>query len=97
MKGTLFLDFFEKSSNSFVKTKEILQTFSQILGSKENHKEQKILLILPQPNRSIWLASRNLKNVEVTSANCLNVRQLLHCQTIILSTQCREIIMSTYG
>jgi len=96
-EGNSFPGFFEKSSNSFVKTKEILQTFSQILGSKENHKEQKILLILPQPNRSIWLASRNLKNVEVTSANCLNVRQLLHCQTIILSTQCREIIMSTYG
>jgi len=75
----------------------MIRTFSQILGSKETYQKQKILLILPQPNRSIWLASRNLKNVEVTSANCLNVRQLLHCQTIILSTQCREIIMSTYG
>jgi len=92
-----FSGFFEKSLNPSCKTKTILQTFAQIFGAENNLKEQKILLILPQPNRSIWLASRNLKNVEVTSANCLNVRQLLHCQAIILSTQCREIITSTYG
>ena len=54
-------------------------------------------MILPKADRTIWLASRNLKNVEVTTANCLNVKQLLHSHSILLFPNSIDIITATYG
>lgn len=70
------------SSSLVLKTKNIIFFFSKILGQFE--KEKKILLILPKLTPKIQLACRNLKNVEVTVVNDLNVKQLLHSQTILL-------------
>ena len=84
---TLFDDF------QTTKTKSVVQ-FIKNLGLKEN---EKILFILPVSNNVLWLASRNLKNIELTTANCLNIEQILKTKYIILSNSSLDIINSTYG
>ena len=76
-----------------VKTKNIVKFISD-LGLNSN---EKILFILTKPNQEFWLASRNLKNVEVTTSNCLNIEQLLKTTHIILSKPSLDLINSTYG
>jgi len=76
-----------------VKTKNIVKFISE-LGLNSN---EKILFILTKPNKEFWLASRNLKNVEVTTSNCLNIEQLLKTTHIILSKPSLDLINSTYG
>ena len=76
-----------------VKTKNVLKFISE-LGLNTN---EKILFILTNPNKQFWLAARNLKNVEVTTANCLNIEQLLKTTHIILSKASLESINSVYG
>ena len=76
-----------------VKTKNIVKFISD-LGLNSN---ERILFILTKPNKEFWLASRNLKNVEVTTSNCLNIEQLLKTTHIILSKPSLDLINSTYG
>jgi ribosomal protein L4 len=58
--------------------------------------ESKILFVLTKPNRNFWLATRNLKNIEVTTVNCLNLKQLLHTNQILLSEQALSLINLNY-
>jgi large subunit ribosomal protein L4 len=76
-----------------VKTKQVLKFISDLgLNTTE-----KILFILTKPNKQFWLASRNLKNIEVTTANCLNIEQLLKTTHIILSNASLDSINLIYG
>jgi large subunit ribosomal protein L4 len=54
-------------------------------------------MILPEANKNIWLATRNLKNIETTRATALNIEQILKSETILLSKESLDIINSTYG
>jgi large subunit ribosomal protein L4 len=65
-----------------LKTKNIVKFFVKILGQFSENK--KILLILPKLIPNIQLACRNLKNVEVTIVNDLNVKQLLQSKIILI-------------
>jgi large subunit ribosomal protein L4 len=76
-----------------VKTKSILN----ILSTLNVNKNEKTLFVLKETNRNFWLATRNLKNIEVTTAACLNIEQLLKTKNIILSQQGLELINETYG
>lgn len=91
------LVFFDESLlnefNTTIKTKNIL-SFLSTLKVEAN---SRILFILTKPNKEFWLATRNLKNVEVTVANCLNIEQLLKTNQIILSNTSLELINLTYG
>jgi large subunit ribosomal protein L4 len=78
---------------STIKTK-ILIDFIATLGLNS---DSKILFILTKPNKNFWLASRNLKNIEVTCATSLNIEQLLKTKNIILSNTGLELINLTYG
>ena len=89
----IFVDDSSFKTNDVVKTKTVTKLLSD-LGLKNN---EKILFILTEPNKQFWLASRNLKNVEVTAANCLNIKQLLSTNHIILSNASLDSINSTYG
>jgi large subunit ribosomal protein L4 len=83
------------SFNEFnnVKTKNIIKFITE-LGINE---KEKILFILPTSNKFLWLASRNLKNVEITTGNSINIEQILKTKHIILSNSSLEIINLTYG
>lgn len=75
------------------KTKEISKLINE-LGLNLN---SKILVILTKSNKLFWLAARNLKNIEITTASSLNIEQLLKSNHIILSNLGLELINSTYG
>jgi large subunit ribosomal protein L4 len=79
--------------NANIKTKNVLN----FLENLKIDSKAKILFILTKPNHDFWLATRNLKNVEVTVANCLNIEQLLKTNQIILSNTSLELINLTYG
>ena len=83
------------SFNEFnnIKTKNIIKFITE-LGINET---EKILFILPTSNKFLWLASRNLKNVEITTGNSINIEQILKTKHIILSNSSLEIINLTYG
>jgi large subunit ribosomal protein L4 len=89
----IFVD--NNSFNEFtgVKTKNITNTIKN-LGLKSN---EHILFILPEVNKDFWLASRNLKNIEDTTSNCLNIKQLLSTNHIILSNDSLDSINAIYG
>ena len=76
-----------------VKTKKVCELIST-LDLKQN---AKILFVFEKQNKFFWLSTRNLKNVEVTTATCLNIEQLLNASHIILSNNGLDLINSTYG
>jgi large subunit ribosomal protein L4 len=92
-KEFLFVEDNVFSNPELTKTKQIIKTLTQLnLGA-----DSKILILLPAPNRKLWLATRNLKNIDLTVATCLNIKQLLNTNHIVLSKASLELINSTYG
>ena len=95
LKKQQFVFVNETSFNEFdvIKTKNVTKFISDCgLNTSE-----KILFILTKPNKQFWLAARNLKNIEITTANCLNIEQLLKTNHIILSKASLDSINSIYG
>lgn len=74
------------------KTKQVIKLFSDL----KINIDEKILVILSQPNAQFWESTSNLKNVIVTTANCLNIKELLHAKHIILSQNSLDIINANY-
>jgi large subunit ribosomal protein L4 len=92
-KEFLFVEDTLFNSSTITKTKQILKMLKELNLSSD----AKILIILTAPNRQLWLAARNLKNIDLTVATCLNIKQLLKTNHIVLSNSSLELINSTYG
>lgn len=92
-KEFVFVDENALSNFNVIKTKETLKLLQTLNVSTT----KKILFVLSAPNKNLWLATRNLKNVVITTAKCLNLKQLLHTHHIILSQSSLDLINSTYG
>lgn len=74
------------------KTKEIVQMLSTLnIPSTE-----RILIVLTKSNPQFWESASNLKNVVITTAQCLNIKELLHANHIIMSQDSLNIINSNY-
>ena len=84
----------EKTLTNFnvIRTKEIIN----LLSNFQFLPTSKILFILSKPNKNFWLSSKNLKNIEVTTASCLNLKQLLNAKHIVLSEQSLDVIKVTF-
>ena len=95
LKKQQFLFINEDTYTKFdsVKTKNVCQLISTL----DLKADAKILVILEQTNKFFWLSTRNLRNVEVTTAACLNIEQLLNANHIVLSNSGLDLINSTYG
>jgi large subunit ribosomal protein L4 len=95
LKKQQFLFINEDTYTKFdsVKTKNVCELIST-LNLKQN---SKILFVLEKQNKFFWLSTRNLRNVEVTTAACLNIEQLLNANHIVLSNNGLDLINSTYG
>lgn len=76
-----------------IKTKSI----ASFLTESKINLNSRVLFVLAKPNKGVWLATRNLKNIEVTTGNCLNLAQILNATQIILSNTSLELINLTYG
>jgi large subunit ribosomal protein L4 len=85
--------FDQNEESEITKTKNIVKFLKDL--NLQNSK--KILFILPASNKNVWLATRNLKNVEITTASCLNLCQLLEAEHILVSTLSFDIVNQTYG
>ena len=92
-KEFLFVDQNLFTNSTITKTKQFLTVLKEL----NLNTEAKILIILPTPNKQLWLATRNLKNIDLTVATCLNIKQLLNTNHIVLSNSTLELINSTYG
>jgi large subunit ribosomal protein L4 len=83
--------FFENLNVS--KTKDVLK----LLSTNQIDYSQKILIIVPEQNKNIWLTTRNIPNICVTTPNCLCLDHLLNSNSIILSQKSFESIQFIYG
>ena len=92
-KEFLFIEDTLFTNATITKTNQILKIFKE-LNLKA---DAKILIVLTAPNKQLWLATRNLKNIDLTVASCLNIKQLLKTNHIVLSNSSLELINSTYG
>ena len=88
-----FIEETKLSNFNAIKTKEIINLISNFNFLPSS----KILFILSKPNKNFWLSSKNLKNIEVTTASCLNLKQLLNAKHIVLSEQSLDVINLTFG
>jgi large subunit ribosomal protein L4 len=95
LKKNKFVFIEEQELNFFteIKTKSVCKFLSKI----NIQEKEKILFILETPNKNFWLASRNLKNIEIATVNCLNVDQLLKSDYIVLSKSSLQKINKIYG
>lgn len=95
LKKKQFVFIPEENFNEFnsIKTKKL----SGLIAGLNLNVNSKILFILSKPNKFLWLSSRNLKNVDITTSSCLNIEQLLNANHIILSNTGLELINTTYG
>lgn len=58
--------------------------------------DQKTLLILPESNKNILLAARNLPKAEVVTPQQLNVFNMMHAQKIILCEKSLSVIIQKF-
>jgi large subunit ribosomal protein L4 len=79
------------------KTNNLSKKISTILPIKKETKKKKLLFILPNTNKTFWQATKNMKNITLTTANCLNLSQLLEAEHIFLPKSSFEIINQIYG
>jgi len=75
------------------KTKDVIEFFSKF---EINFKEKKVLCILTKPNYEFWVACRNIKNLRVIDAACLNIKELLWTDYLLFSDDTFKIIEANY-
>jgi large subunit ribosomal protein L4 len=88
-----FNNFENQIATSPIKTKD----FVKFLKNLNINLTEKILIILPYSNLRIYHATKNIKTISLIKPNCLDIKQLLHSNRIILSKSSEELIYSTYG
>lgn len=92
-KNILLADesFFEQFNE--IKTKKV----TNLLSNFKIKKNEGTLFILSQPNRNLWLSTRNLKKISLTTAHSLNIADLLNNKHIIVSNSSLDLINLIYG
>lgn len=75
------------------KTKDFAKT---ILDLGKNTAE-KTIIVVPTIDENLRRASKNLKNIRVLQANCLNIKDLLLTKSIIIAKESLKIIEETYN
>lgn len=89
-KNIIVVDRFEVPS---LKTKDFVQSLVT-LGANPF---EKLVLIAPKIEEGLRRPSKNLKNVKLLQANCLNIKELLTTKSIILTKESLKIIEETYN
>lgn len=89
-KNIIVVDHFEVPS---LKTKDFIQSLSKL--GKDPF--TKTVIIVPKIEESLRRPSKNLKNIKLLQANCLNIKELLITKSIILTKESLKIIEETYN
>jgi large subunit ribosomal protein L4 len=92
---------YKASSNSII----VLEDFSfeapktsQVLniGNKLNVADKKILFVLREQNKNIYLSSRNVQGVEVITASELNTYEIMNASTLVLVESAIDVLQATF-
>lgn len=75
------------------KTKDLVNTITS-LGK---NRLEKVVLIVPKIEESLRRSSKNLKNIKVLQANCLNIKDILLTKSIIMDKKSLKIIEEIYN
>ena len=73
------------------KTGEIVK-----MGNNLNIADKKILFVLPEQNKNIYLSSRNVQGIEVVTANELNTYRIVKASKLILTERAIDVLQSTF-
>ncbi len=73
------------------KTGEIVK-----MGNNLNIADKKILFVLPEQNKNIYLSSRNVQGVEVITASELNTYEIMNASTLVLVESAIDVLQATF-
>ncbi|HOU03574.1 MAG TPA: 50S ribosomal protein L4 [Bacteroidales bacterium] len=73
------------------KTGEIVK-----MGKDLNIADKKILFVLPEQNKNIYLSSRNVQGVEVITASELNTYEIMKASTLVLVESALDVLQATF-
>lgn len=80
----------------FTLEKPQTKVYHEILGNL-SLQQQKTLLILPQSERNIALAARNIPHTQVVTAPHVNTYDILHAQRLLLTEAAVKIIQEQFA
>ena len=89
-KNIIVVDQFEVPS---LKTKDFVQNLSKLGRDPFT----KTVIVVPKIEENLRRPSKNLKNIKLLQANCLNIKELLVTKSIILTKESLKIIEETYN
>jgi large subunit ribosomal protein L4 len=58
--------------------------------------DKRTLLVLGEPNETVWKSCRNLRNLETTVADRLNAYDLLHCEAVLLTSAALKRVQEVF-
>lgn len=73
------------------KTGEIVK-----MGNNLNIADKKILFVLPEQNKNIYLSSRNVQGVEVVTAQELSTYNIMKASTLVLVESAIDVLQATF-
>lgn len=69
------------------KTKEFVA-----IAKNLNAEGKKVLLVLPEVNKNVYLSARNLQKAEVMTANTINAYKVLNADVVVISEKSVQVI-----
>lgn len=91
-------DFTIAVDSSFLELSEPkTKVFLQKIHTVGINQVTQLLIIMAKKNLNIYLATRNLKNIEIISANQLNLLSMIKAQYILIENEAIDIIKKTYN
>ena len=85
----------EDITQNTINTKETLATLSPVLNLSEP--KQKKLIITDKYDKKLALSIRNVKNIKLTSANAINIIDLLEPDQILVTENALKQICEVYS
>ena len=64
---------------------EVLDNNIKFYRSKENVEGKKVLLLLPETNKNVYMSARNLQRAEVMEAATLNTYKVLNADVLVMT------------
>ena len=57
-----------------------------------NVADKKVLLVVPEVNKNVYLSARNLQKAEVMTANTINAYKVLNADVVVVSEKSVQVI-----